>query len=120
MRITEEMANEAFASIDIETKRWVIAIAEEMKRAKEKHPAFPADINHMALIMLEEAGETAKACIQFTYENGKFFNIHTELVQTGAMVMRMLTQITPPEDEDGFGVFISEVREIAESPLVNS
>jgi NTP pyrophosphatase (non-canonical NTP hydrolase) len=120
MRNTNEMCNEAFASLDLESKRWLIEIANEVKRAKEKHPKAPKDINHMALIMMEEAGEVARACVQFTYEGGKFFEIHKELIQTGAMVVRMATMFSPPEGEEVFTEFIESVRKASTSEQVIS
>lgn len=52
-------------------------IAEELDRAKKKHPDFPRSIVGMVSIMAEEAGEA----------------IRTELIQTAAMCIRCLENI---------------------------
>ena len=68
-------------------------IDRELIKAKEKHPKWPKNINKQALIMLEEAGEVAKAVLQYQDENGSLNEIKKELVQTAAMCMRMLETI---------------------------
>ena len=65
----------------------------ELKRAEKMHPDFPKDIIHMMAIMAEEAGEAIRAGLIYTYENGSIEDIETELIQTGAMVLRCLKNI---------------------------
>jgi len=71
----------------------LLAIIEEYFRAKRKHPNWPTnDAIHAGAIVSEEAGELIRACLQFTYENGKEENMHKEAIQTGAMALRFLSQ----------------------------
>ena len=68
-------------------------IDAELKRAKEKHPEFPADIFRQLAIMQEEAGEVTKAVLHYHYEGGSLDHIREELIQTAAMCMRMLENL---------------------------
>lgn len=65
-------------------------IFAELRRAEEKHPAFPTDVIHQVAIMQEEAGEATRASLQLVYENGSLYNLQAELIQTAAMCIRVL------------------------------
>lgn len=68
-------------------------IERALQEAKAKHPIWPEDKNKQALIMLEEAGEVAKAVLQWQDEGQPSSNIVQELRQTAAMCMRMLEHL---------------------------
>lgn len=65
-------------------------IALELGRAKDKHPEWPKDMIHQAAVVCEESGEMLQASLQFVYEGKPLSAIKEELIQTGAMVFRML------------------------------
>lgn len=69
-------------------------IQAELERAEKKHPNFPTDMFHQLAIMQEEAGEVTKAVLHYKYEDGTFEHIREELIQTAAMCMRMLQNVT--------------------------
>ena len=76
--------------------RFVIAenqIRNEFARAQRLHPIWPADIIHQAAVVAEEAGEVVKAANDYRYHGGSLEDVRTELVQTGAMVLRMLINL---------------------------
>jgi hypothetical protein len=83
-------------------------ILEELVRAEELHPFWPIDVIHQAAIVGEEAGEVLKAAIDLHYKDEAEHpiiraqhrrDLITELVQTGAMVHRMLDKIIQEEVE---------------------
>ncbi|HEY9362181.1 MAG TPA: hypothetical protein VIQ00_02885 [Chitinophagaceae bacterium] len=90
MKLNHEMCEEQFKCLDIETKRWIICIANELERATEKHPNFPKDKIHAAAIVGEESGELLRSAIQFEKEGGRYYDMHDEAIQTGAMAIRFL------------------------------
>jgi len=65
-------------------------IETELERAEKKFPTYPTDIIHQVSIMNEEAGETIRAALMYTYENGSLDDIRTEIIQTAAMCLRWL------------------------------
>jgi len=65
-------------------------IVKEYKKACEKHPEWPSDILHQIAIVNEESGEATRASLQFVYEKGSIEDVRKELLQTGAMCLRML------------------------------
>jgi NTP pyrophosphatase (non-canonical NTP hydrolase) len=65
-------------------------IQQELERAEKKHPDFPSDMFRQVAIINEEAGEVAKAVLDYHYENGYLEDIKQELRQTAAVCMRML------------------------------
>ena len=81
---------------DTELTRFYLAIEAELVRAKQKFPTWPADKIHAVGIMVEEAGEAMRAALQLEYENGSQDALYDELVQTGAMVIRCLENLTQP------------------------
>lgn len=90
MKLTEEHCEELYHRLDIDTKRWVVAILLELESATTKHPEWPEDKVHAAAILAEESGELVRAALQFTYENGRYYDMHKEAIQTGAMCLRFL------------------------------
>ena len=70
-------------------------IDRELNRAKEIHPDFPDDMFRQVTIMNEEAGEVNKAVLHYHYEDGCITDVRKELIQTAAMCMRMLENLTP-------------------------
>jgi NTP pyrophosphatase (non-canonical NTP hydrolase) len=68
-------------------------IVDELKSAKLKHPDYPEDMFEQLAIMSEEAGEVAKAVLQYKREGGDLQEVKDELVQTAAMCIRMLENI---------------------------
>jgi hypothetical protein len=90
MKLPDEICNEIFEGIDIDTKRWIICILTELDAAKKKHPDWPSDSIHGAAIVAEESGELVRASLNYRYEKGRFFDMHKEAIQTGATAIRFL------------------------------
>jgi len=67
---------------------------DELIKAHKKHPDFPKDIMHQIGIVNEEVGEATKACLNYLYEGQPKENIEKELIQTGAMCIRMLQHLS--------------------------
>lgn len=78
----------------LEAQRMVL---EELHAAEAKHPEFPTDQVHAVAIMVEEAGESMRAVLQYVYEGGSLASLKKELAQTGAMVLRVMTHL--PEEK---------------------
>ena len=69
-------------------------ILAEYRKACEKHPEWPSDILHQIAIVNEESGEATRAALQYVYENGSIEEVKKELIQTGAMCLRMLVGLS--------------------------
>ncbi len=65
-------------------------ILKALRHAEAKHPDFPEDIKHQALIMAEESGEVVQAVLNYTDHNCDKRLIEEELYQTVAVCIRML------------------------------
>lgn len=65
-------------------------IERELDRAKMKHPSYPTNLFAQSSIMLEEAGEVAKAVNDYMWGGAPIMDIKLELVQTAAMCARMI------------------------------
>lgn len=79
------------ASIDSSNLDNIYAlIGEELAKATKKFPGFPIDPVHAVSVMNEESGESIRAALQWTYENGSKEELKKELVQTTAMCFRCL------------------------------
>lgn len=72
----------------------LFSISMELQKAKEAHPETDDfDVNKMALVVSEEAGEVCKAVLQYQDEDGSKNDIKAELIQTAAMCLRMLLNL---------------------------
>ena len=75
----------------------VLGICEEfhneLKRAEKIHPDYPKDIFHQLAIMQEEAGEVTMAVLDYHYSGKSIEDVKKELIQTGAMCIRMLKNL---------------------------
>jgi hypothetical protein len=69
------------------------AINEEMEQAEIKFPSWPEDLIHGAAIVVEEAGELIKACLQNRYEKGSLAEVEKEAIQTATMAIRFLENL---------------------------
>lgn len=70
----------------------LMEINMEVERAEKKHPMWPEDNAGRALIILEEAGEIAKAI-----NDGDHGNLRTEIIQTAATCIRFLKALQVDE-----------------------
>lgn len=71
----------------------VEAIFDELLKAETKHPGWPADLLHAIAIIAEELGEATQAAIDHVYAGGSIDDVHKELAQTGAMVIRAMIHL---------------------------
>lgn len=79
-----------FAKLPIELKRWIIATTTELSRAEIKHPDWPEDKIHAAAIVAEESGELVRAALNYEYEGARYYDMHTEAIQTAATCFRFV------------------------------
>jgi NTP pyrophosphatase (non-canonical NTP hydrolase) len=68
-------------------------MTEELRRAEKIHPDFPKDIVYQCAIMIEEAGETMKAVLDFKSNKVQLEEVKKEAIQTGAMILRFLKNL---------------------------
>jgi len=68
-------------------------VLKELDRATAKHPEFAQDIVHGAAIVCEEAGEVAKAAIDYHYHGGCVIDVSTEAIHTAATAIRLLINL---------------------------
>lgn len=68
-------------------------IGIELAKAIEKHPHWPKNLNKAVLILTEEAGEVAKAALQFQDEGLPKSKLREEIIQTAAMCIRLLQNL---------------------------
>ena len=71
-------------------------IIVELDRATRQHPEWPNDIIHAAGILVEEAGELIKACLDLVYFGGSERSVRNEVVSVAAMAERFMLHF--PED----------------------
>jgi hypothetical protein len=71
------------------------AILKELERAEKLHPQWPISTLDQVAIMVEEAGETIRAALNYKYHGGSIDEVRTELIQTGAMCVRCLKKLQP-------------------------
>lgn len=82
------------------------SVRGEIIAACKKFPLWPTDMLHAATIIQEEAGEIAKAVLQYHYEPNKGVtedDIRMEAIQTIAMCHRFLNSLdkgmyAPPQN----------------------
>lgn len=91
---SEEAIIQKIRSLDIHLP--LEAILNELERAENKFPVWPADITHAGAIVAEESGELIRACLNREYaKDGEsdallLDECRKEAVQTGAMAFRFL------------------------------
>lgn len=91
---SEEEIIQKIRSLDIHLL--LDAILNELERAENKFPKWPADIVHAGAIVAEESGELIRACLNREYAKGGesdaqlLDECQKEAVQTGAMAFRFL------------------------------
>jgi len=91
---SEEKIIQKIRSLDIHLL--LDAILNELERAENKFPKWPADIVHAGAIVSEESGELIRACLNREYAKGGesdaqlLDECQKEAVQTGAMAFRFL------------------------------
>ena len=71
----------------------------ELESAIEKYPEFPLDKIHQVAIVAEESGEAVRATLNHVYHGASIKDVEEELIQTGAMVIRMLETIKEDQSE---------------------
>lgn len=72
----------------------IIGIHHELKKAEKKHPNWPvSNLFEQVAILSEEAGEVAKAALDFHNGTGTIHEFKEELMQTAAMCMRILKHL---------------------------
>lgn len=70
-------------------------IAEELKRARKKHPNYPEDLFRKLAILSEELGEVTMAVNDYDDGLDTLPHIREELIQTAAMCVRFLESLGP-------------------------
>lgn len=108
MKLPNEMCIMEFEKLPLEVKRWLIAIVQEFNAACEKHPAWPVDHVHASAIVAEESGELIRAALNYQFEGARFYDMHKEAVQTGAMALRFLLEAGEIEFKDGSTITVEE------------
>jgi hypothetical protein len=73
-----------------DVKLILIELAEELARARVKHPKWPEDHLYWAAIVAEESGELIKASLQNKYEGKGLECMRLEAIQVGAMAVRFI------------------------------
>jgi hypothetical protein len=68
-------------------------ISTELKRAISLWPGWPEDKIHVAGIIVEEAGESMQAALDYVYSGGSIEHMREEIIQTGAMCLRALMNL---------------------------
>lgn len=78
----------------LEIQLTLFGVIKEYNKAKRAHPETDEfDINKMALVVSEEAGEVSRAVLQYQDEGGHLESVKEELIQTAAMCLRMLLNL---------------------------
>jgi len=99
MKLNDQMCNAIFNDVDIDIKRNIISVIQELRSAQEKHPGWVDDFVHASAVVAEESGELTRAALQYEYEGGQYYHMHKEAIHTAAMCIRFL--INAPEMEIG-------------------
>lgn len=69
------------------------AMLMELERAESIHPKFPMATLDQVAIMVEEAGESLRAALNYKYHDQPKSEVVKEVIQTGAMCIRVLKHI---------------------------
>lgn len=88
------------------------SIEVELQRAKEIHPNWPDDLYVQLAVMHEEAGEVAKAILDFSFHKGPAEDIKKELIQTAAMCMRMLENFGIESDDSDLNALLEQHKDV--------
>jgi len=70
-----------------------LMIHQEVYDAMQKHPKWPNDISDQMMIFSEEVGEAIRAAVQYKHERGDIEEVQKELIQSAAMIYRILLNI---------------------------
>ena len=93
------MSNQVkFAYTTVELGSALAALATELNRAERIWPCWPMDPVYGAAIIGEEAGEALQAALHLVYERGTEEELRKEVIQTGAMALRMLLYLSTRRD----------------------
>lgn len=99
MPYSEQAIDDFLLDADIVTKRALVNILFELKKAEEKHPKYPIsrDENPEGLrliyaiaIVSEEAGELTRAALRYYEGEGPYYDMATEAIQTASSALRFL------------------------------
>lgn len=76
-------------------------IFSELRKAEKKFPNWPSDVVYGAGILVEEAGETMKAALDYSYgRNVRMLKLIHEAAHTGAMAIRLLVSLFEDVDKE--------------------
>ncbi|MFA7709511.1 MAG: hypothetical protein WCY30_00225 [Candidatus Neomarinimicrobiota bacterium] len=89
-RIKKELMNNI--TIPKELEKYGV-IDAELIRVKQIHPKWKKGMCWQSVVIVEEAGEIAKAVLHYKDEGGTLGDIRKELIHTAAMCMRMLENL---------------------------
>lgn len=72
----------------------ITTVLKELESARRRYPGWPADIALATAVMVEEAGEALKTAneIRWKQGGGSYGELRTEVIQTMAMCLRLLTE----------------------------
>lgn len=101
MKYSKEQCEYEFAKLPLDFQRWIVATIQEYNGAVHKHPEWPDDFIHGAAIVAEESGELVRATLQYQYEDGRYYEMHREAIQTAAMCFRFLLNAPEIPFNDG-------------------
>lgn len=74
-------------------EEFIDLILAELKRAEEEHNWDGYSLDRKCNILSEEAGEVVRAVNRYNMEGKPISEVHGELIQCGAMVLRMLKNL---------------------------
>lgn len=84
---------ERLEELSTEENAVLVMVVNELQRARSIHPRFAADTVHAAAILCEEAGETARAAINYHYQGDGMEPIAVEAIQTAAVAVRLVLEL---------------------------
>lgn len=88
-------------------------ILKELERAEVIHPQWPMATLDQVAIMVEEAGESLRAALNYKYHNGDIVEVKKEVIQTGAMAIRVLKYLSVPKEKSYLRQTLDSIEEIA-------